>query len=228
MTTKNIILLLWLSFFSMAHAQNDTPRELSKIFTKPITFKFLDENGNPIDGDFTLHQYKKRSLFEMSSYFKNWHRYLPLDKEGSITIKAFPPVFEFGGSSKDDFYHYWIRSADLDPTKTEYVYRCQPSGAMKFEIIEFPREHFNSLVVEYHKKTNGDFHRMVKGIGIHPNDPEHTIGGLEPGEYFIAIKFKYEDKSPIFKSESFTINLKEYTTLPKIKITSADIRASKR
>jgi hypothetical protein len=76
------------------------PRELSKKFTKAITFKFVDENDKPIRGDFTLHQYRK------GKYFENWHRYLPLNEDGEITIKEFPPEFEFGGSSKDDFYHY--------------------------------------------------------------------------------------------------------------------------
>jgi hypothetical protein len=217
MTIKTFIPLLTLFLSAVIHAEDDAPRELSKEFTKPITFKFVDENKKPINGNFTLHQYKKRS------YFKNWHRYLPLDKNGAITINAFPPVFEFGGSSKDQFYHYWIRSAKLDPTKTEYLYTCTPSGAMKFEITEFPKKHYDSLVVEYHKKTIGEFHRVVKGIGVFPDDPEHTIGDLKPGEYFIAIKFDYEDKKPIFKSAPFTIKLKKYTVLPKIEITEEAI-----
>lgn len=99
---------------------------------------------------------------------------------------------------------------------------------MKFEITKFPKKHYNSLVVEYHKKVIGNFHMRVKGIGIFPDDPEHTIGGLKPGEYYIAIKFKYKDKKPIFKSEPFTVKLKEYTTLPKIQITEAAINAAKR
>lgn len=197
------------------------PRELSKEFTKPITFKFVDENDKPIDGDFTLHQYKK------GRYFGNWHRYLPLNRDGEIVIKEFPPKFEFGGSSKDDFYHYWIRSADLDPTKTTFLHRCTPSGAMKFEITSFPKKHYASLVVEYHKKADDRSHKVVKGIGIFPDDPEHVIGGLEPGEYFIAIKFHYEDTNPVFKSPAFKIGLKKYTTLSKIEITESAIDSTR-
>ncbi|MGJ8658084.1 MAG: hypothetical protein ACSHX6_16675 [Akkermansiaceae bacterium] len=223
MTIKTFIPILSLFLSTMIHAEDDAPKELSKEFTKPITFKFVNEDGKPINGDFTLHQYKKRNLLEQSSYFKNWHRYLPLDKNGAITIKTFPPVFEFGGTSKDKFYTYWIRSAELDTKKTEYLFTCTPTGAMKFEITEFPKEHYDSLVVEYHKKVIGGFHRVVRGIGIHPNDPEHTIGDLKPGEYFIAIKFDYEDKKPIFKSAPFTIKLKKYTVLPKIRITKEAI-----
>ena len=223
MNRKSItISFVYLLLGVFSNAEENPPLELSKKFTNPITFKFIDENGKPIDGDFTLHQYKK------GRYFKNWHRYLPLNKDGAITINKFPPSFQFGGSSKDDFHHYWIRNSELDPAKREYVHRCTPSGAMKFEITKFPKKHHDSLVVEYHKKMIGDFHRIVKGIGIFPDDPEHTIGGLKPGEYYIAIKFEYEDKKPIFKSEPFTVKLKEYTTLPKIEITEAAINAAKR
>jgi hypothetical protein len=102
---------------------------------------------------------------------------------------------------------------------------------MKFEITKFPRKDNDpspSLVVEYHQKQADGTQKLVKGIGIFPDDPEHTIGGLEPGEYFIAIKFEYEDKKPFFESEPFEVRLKEYTSLPKIEITEGMIDASKR
>ena len=206
----------------MLPPKEEKPRELSKQFTQPITFKFVDENDKPIAGTFTLHQTKK------GKYFENWHRYLKLNKDGEITIKEFPPEFEFGGSSDNDFYHCWIESADLDSKKDNYLHRCTPSGAMKFEITAFPKEHYKSLVVEYHQKMDDGNYQIVKGIGIYPDDPEHTIGGLDPGEYFIAIKFHYEDKKPIFKSAPFAIKLKEYTALPKIEVTESAIDAAKR
>jgi hypothetical protein len=202
--------------------KQEESKELSKEFTNPITFRFLTEDGDPIQGTFTLHQYKN------GRYFENWHRYLPLDAKGEITIKEFPPEFQFGGSSKDDFYRYWIRSALLDPTKDTFVHRCRPTGAMKFEIVKFPKKYHDSLIVEYHRKLDDGSHTLAKGIGIFPDDPEHTIGGLVPGEYFIAIKFEYEDERPIFKSKQFVIKVKEYSTLPKIEITEAAIEASKR
>ena len=110
------------------------PRELSKKFTHPITFRFVDEHDRPIQGNFTLHQYKG------GEYCENWHRYLPLNEKGEITIKEFPPEFWFGGTSKDEFYHYWVQSADVDPSKGEFLYRCSPGGAMKFEITAFPKK----------------------------------------------------------------------------------------
>ena len=67
------------------------PRELSKKFIRPIAFRFVDEHDRPIRGDFTLHQYKD------GKFFKNWHRSLPLSENGEITLKTFPPEFEFGG-----------------------------------------------------------------------------------------------------------------------------------
>lgn len=222
--TSITTLLLAITLGAAVHAE-DKVRELSDRFTKPITFKFVDEAGKPIKGTFTLHHTKN------GKYAENWHRYKPLNEQGEIAIAEFPPEFEFGGTSNDEFYHYWIRSSELDPAKTNYSHRCSPSGAMKFEITKFPRKDGDlmpSLVVEYHKKQTDGIHKLVKGIGVFPDDPEHTIGGLEPGEYFIAIKFEYEDKKPIFKSEPFSIKLKEYTALPKIEITEAMIEASKR
>ena len=192
-------------------------KEISERFTHPVKFKFIDENGEPIKGDFTMHQTKD------GRYKNNWYRYLPLDDDGEIVIKKFPPEFQFGGSSENDFYHYWFKSDALDAKQLSFTHRCEPTGAMKFEIIEFPKKHYDSLVVEYHKKVLGGFHRVVRGIGIHPDDPEHTVGDLKPGEYFIAIKFDYEDKKAIYKSSPFTIKLKEYTVLPKIKITEKAI-----
>jgi hypothetical protein len=59
------------------------PRELLEKYTKAITFKFVDENNQPILGNFTLHQYRK------GKYFQNWHRDLPLNKDGEITINEF-------------------------------------------------------------------------------------------------------------------------------------------
>jgi hypothetical protein len=200
---------------------NSKNREYSKKFTKPILFKFVDENNDPIKGDFTMHQYKK------GNYFDNWHRYLPLNKKGEISIKKFPPEFQFGGSSKDEFYHYWIQSSKLDPKKETFLYHCTPSGAMKFEITSFPKRYHGSLVVEYHKKMNDGTYKVVKGIGIFPDDPQHVIGGLEEGNYFIKIKFKYKDKKEIFKSHDFKIVIKKYTTLPKIKITEPMIKATR-
>lgn len=197
-------------------------RTLSKEFTKPIAFRFVDETGEPIDGTFTLHHTKD------GRYVDNWHRYKPLNEQGEITIDEFPPEFEFGGSSNDEFYHYWIRSADLDPAQGRYLHRCSPSGAMKFEITSFPEEHYDSLVVRYWRHRADGSHERVKGIGIFPDDPEHSIGGLDPGTYHIEIKFNYEDKKPIFTSEPFTIKLKEYTTLPKIEITENAIEESRR
>lgn len=203
------------------HQVDKEPRELSKEFTKAITFKFVDENDKPIRGDFTLHHYKN------GKYFQNWHRDLSLNENGEIAIKEFPPEFEFGGSSKDEFYHYWIRSADLDSTKETFVHRCTPSGAMKFQITSFPKKYYSSLVVEYHKKFDDGSRQVVKGIGIFPDDPEHVIGGLDPGEYFITIKFHYKDAKPIFRSDPFKIELKKYTSLPKIEITGSAIEVSK-
>jgi hypothetical protein len=197
-------------------------RELSTKFTRPITFRFVDEHDRPIQGDFTLHQYKD------GKYFDNWHRYLPLDEKGEITIREFPPEFEFGGASKDQFYEYWLRSSDLDPSKTNFLYRCSPSGAMKFQITTFPKKYYGSLEVEYHKKNRDGNYEFVRGIGIFPDDPQTVVGGLDPGEYFIAVKFHYEDPKPIYKSETFEVALKKYTTLPKIGITEAAIENSKR
>ncbi len=217
------IFLLAVMLGVAAHAE-DKDGKFSERITKVITFQFVDEVGKPIDGDFTLHHTKN------GKYVENWHRQKPLDKYGMITINKFPPEFEFGGSSNDDFYHYWIQSSDLDPKKTAFSHRCSPSGAMKFEITKFPiksDEFPPSLVVEYHRKQANGSHKLVKGIGIFSNGPEHTIGGLESGEYFIAIKFEYEDKKPIFKSEPFTVKVKEYTVLPKIEITEAAINKSK-
>ncbi len=222
--TSITTLLLAITLGAAVHAE-DKDRELSDQFTKPITFKFVDEAGNPIKGTFTLHQTKN------GEYVDNWHRYKRLNENGEIIITEFPPEFEFGGTSNDEFYHYWIRSSELDPAKTNYLHRCSPSGAMKFQITKFPRmgnDLLPSLVVEYHIKKMDGSHNLVKGIGIFPDDPEHTIGGLEPGEYFIAIKFDYEDMKPIFQSEPFSIKLKEYAALPKIEITDAMIEESKR
>ena len=221
MSTPISTLLLTIALASWAQGE-DKHRDLSKVFTNPITFKFVDEAGKPIEGTFTLHQTKK------GEYVRNWHRYKPLDEKGEITITEFPPEFEFGGTSKNDFYHYWGRSSDLDPAKSICLHRCSPSGAMKFEITQFPREYRDSLVVEYHKQQADGSHKIVKGIGIFPDDPEHTIGGLEPGEYFVAIKFEYEDKKPFYQSKPFEVKVKEYTSLPKIEITEDMIDASKR
>jgi hypothetical protein len=219
--TSIATLLLAITLGAAVHAE-DKDRELSDRFTKPITFKFVDEAGEPIKGTFTLHHTKN------GKYVENWHRYKPLNEQGEITIAEFPPEFEFGGTSNDDCYLYWIRSSELDPAKTKYLRRCSPSGAMKFEITKFPKKYYASLVVEYHRKLNDGSHEFAKGIGIGPDDPQHTIGGLESGEYFIAIKFHYEDEKPIFKSEPFSIKVKEYAALPKIEITEAMIEASKR
>ena len=223
MTTSiaKVTVLLTLALACWAQAE-DKDRELSEDFTNPITFKFVDEAGEPIEGTFTLHQTKN------GKYIRNWHRYKPLNKKGEITITEFPPEFEFGGTSKNDFYHYWTPSLDLDPAKTTYLHRCSPTGAMRFEITKFPRKYHDSLVVEYHQKQTDGSHNIVKGIGIFPDDPEHTIGGLEPGEYFVAIKFEYEDKKPFYESKPFQVRLKEYTSLPKIEITEGMIDASKR
>lgn len=222
--TSIATLLLTFTLGSVVQAE-DKDREISDRFTKPITFKFVDEAGKPIKGTFTLHHTKN------GEYVENWHRYKPLNEQGEITIAEFPPEFEFGGTSNDEFYHYWIQSSELDPAKTNYLHHCSPSGAMRFQITKFPRKNnelFPSLVVEYHKKQPDGSHQLVKGIGVFPDDAEHTVGGLEAGEYAIAIKFEYEDKKPIFKSEPFSIKMKEYTVLPKIEITEAMIEASKR
>lgn len=213
------LLTIALASWGMAEEKD---RGLSEAFTNPITFRFVDENGEPIEGNFTLHQTKK------GEYVRNLHRYKPLNEKGEITITELPLEFEFGGTSKNDFYHYWARSLDLDPAKTTYLHRCSPSGAMKFEITKFPQKYHDSLVVEYHKKQADGSHKIVKGIGIFPDDPEHTIGGLEPGEYFIAIKFEYEDRNPFYQSKPYEVKLKEYTSLPKIEITEGMIDASKR
>lgn len=202
-----------------AHAE-DKGRKFSDRFTKPITFKFLDEAGAPIDGAFTLHQTNK------GKFVRNWHRLKPLDENGEITITEFPPEFEFGVTSNNEFYEYWGQSSDLDPKKVTYLQRCSPSGAMKFQITKFPQKRNDippSLVVEYHRKQPDGRHKLVKGIGIFSDGPEYTVGGLEPGEYFIAIKFEYEDKKPIFRSDPFQIKLKEYAILPKIEITKSAI-----
>ena len=213
------IVLLAITFGAAVHA-DDRARELSDRFTKPVTFKFVDESGEPIRGTFTLHHTKN------GKYAGNWHRYKPLNDQGEITIPEFPPEFEFGGTSKDGFYHYWIRSSELDPAKTRHLHRCSPSGAMKFEITGYPKRYYVPLVVEYHRKSDDGSYKFARGIGILPDDQKHTIGGLEPGEYFIAIKFNYEDKKAIFKSELFSVKLKEYSILPKIEITEAMIKAA--
>lgn len=229
--TSITILLLAITLGAAVYAE-DKDRELSDRFTKPITFKFVDEAGKPIKGTFTLHHTKN------GSFVDNWHRSKPLNQQGEITINEFPPEFEFGVTSGDEFYEYWLSSSDLNPDKTSYVYRCAPSGAMKFEIAMIPSKYYDSLVVEFHRKMADGSHEHVKGIGVFPYNPEWTvnegkpgkyiIGGLEPSVYYIAIKFDYEDKKPIFKSEPFSIKLKEYTALPKIEITEAMIEASKR
>lgn len=198
--------------------KNREKREKSKVFIKPITFRFLDENDKPLNGDFTLHQTKN------GDFSNNWYRYLPLNERGEVKIKSFPPEFEFGGSSKNEFYIYWFKSSSLNPTKDYYTFRCKPSGAMKFKIDSFPRKFFDSLVVEYHMKRKDGSYKLVKGIGIFPNDPEHTIGGLKEGQYFIKIKFNYKDKKEFFKSDQFTISVKKYTILPKINVTEAMIK----
>lgn len=214
-----------------AHAE-DQARELSERFTKPITFRFVNEDGSPIDGTFTLHHTKN------GDYVDNWHRSEPLNQQGEITINEFPPEFEFGVSSGDEFYEHWQSSSDLNPEKTSYVFRCNPSGGMRFEITMIPSNHYSSLVVEYHRRMADGSHKLVKGIGVFPYNSEwhvnggkpgkYIIGGLDSGEYYIAIKFDYEDEKPIYKSESFSVKLKEYAALQKIVITEDMIKASRR
>ena len=196
-------------------------KEISERFTHPVKFKFIDENGEPIKGDFTMHQTKD------GRYKNNWYRYLPLDDDGEIVIKKFPPEFQFGGSSENDFYHYWFKSDALDAKQLSFTHRCEPTGAMKFKIDNFPQEFHDSLVVEYHKKQDdGDF-MQIRGIGVFPNDPKHTIGGLPAGTYYILIKFDYADPEPLYRSELFEIEIKSYTELPPINIIEADIKKTK-
>ncbi len=203
-------------------------QEQTTKFKNPITFTFLNEHNEPIEGVFCLHEYKD------GKFVRQCYQYKPLDEKGSITIEAFPTEFQFGASSKDKFYYYWEKSSNLTTTERQFIYRIKPTGAMKFEISSFPKDDNNpfdtsSLVVEYHKKTKEGTYEEVRGIGIMSNDKQqHVIGDLQPGEYFIAIKFNYEDPKPIYKSQDFKIALKEYTELPKIVITKEDIENSKR
>jgi hypothetical protein len=204
-----------------AAQEKEEPAKATK-FNHPVTFTFVDEKGAPVKGSFTIHECKN------GEFKRNIRRNVPLDDKGSVTVDAFPAEFEFDALSRDEFYYFEGKSSELDPAKHEFRKVCMPKGAIHFEVQDLPGPDV-SMVMEFQRKTEKGTFEIVRGIGLSAKTgKKQTMGDLEPGDYYIAVKFHYEDSAPLFKSKEFKVVKKEYTELPAIKITEEDIARSKK
>ena len=202
-------------------------QEISKITDdqkpatpRPISFCFLNENGKPIAGKFTLLEYVGDICLS------GWYKGKPVGEDGMVRLEDSPEEFIVYFVSDDTFYTRGYTHKDVDFGKETNTLSIQPTGTIVFSLEAYPTSIKKPLVVLHYVKKPDNTYERKGGMGIFPEvGREFEIEGLQSGVYRIELKHDYKDKHIIWEKSDIFVKAKRKTIIPPMRITENNLKA---